>query len=64
MIKLTPSAKYMSLRNQQIEHRFNRKYALRPKAGFRKWLKKQRNRKIRQIPKIEISNIKYNGWEY
>jgi len=54
----------MSLRNQQIEHWFNRKYDVKPKAGFRKWLKKQRNRKIRQSPKTEIPDIKYEGWEY
>lgn len=54
----------MSLRNCQIEHWFNQKYPVKPKAGFRKWLKKQRNRKIRQTPKTEIPTVMYNGWEY
>jgi hypothetical protein len=54
----------MSLRNQQIEHWFTKEFKIKPKAGFRKWLKKQRNRKIRQTSNTKIPNIKYDGWEY
>jgi hypothetical protein len=54
----------MALRNYQIEHKFTQKYHLKPKAGFRKWLRNQRNRKIRKTDKTEVPNIKYGGWEY
>jgi len=30
----------------------------------RKWLKNQRNRKIRRVKQDEVPNIKYAGWEY
>ena len=33
------------------------------KRGYRKWLKNQRNRKIRRVPKNEIPNIKYKFWD-
>jgi hypothetical protein len=54
----------MSLRYPQIEHHFSQKFGLKPKAGFRKWLKNQRNRKIRRTAHTETPNIKYGGWEY
>jgi hypothetical protein len=54
----------MSLRLWQIEHEFTQTFGINGKAGFRKWLKNQRNRKIRQIKQTEIPNIKYGGWEY
>jgi hypothetical protein len=36
------------------------------KAGTRKWMKNQRNRKIRRESKKldKPVNIKYRGWEY
>ena len=54
----------MSLCNQQIEHWFTRRFQIKVKAGSRKWLKNQRNRKIRHIDQTEKPNIKYGGWEY
>jgi len=54
----------MGLKNYQIEHKFSQKHSLKPKAGFRKWLRNQRNRKIRKIDKTDVPNIKYGGWEY
>ncbi len=48
----------------QIEHKFSQKFGLKPKAGFRKWLKNQRNRMIRRVAQSEKPNIKYGGWEY
>lgn len=51
----------MSLCLEQIEHleRF-----LGRKSKSRKWLKNQRNRKIRRVEKTTIPNIKYKFWEY
>jgi len=54
----------MSLRNEQIEHWFTRKFKIKVKAGCRKQLKKQRNRIIRRVSQTETPNIKYRGWEY
>lgn len=34
------------------------------KTKRRKWLKNQRNRKIRRVKQDETPNIKYDGWEY
>lgn len=34
------------------------------KTKRRRWVKNQRNRKIRRVNKEEIPNIKYAGWEY
>lgn len=49
----------MGTKIEQIEN-----YFAKAKAGIRKWMKNQRNRKIRRVPKDETPNIKYNGWEY
>jgi len=54
----------MSFDTSQIEHKFSQKLGLKPKAGFRKWLKNQRNRKIRRGAQSEKPNIKYGGREY
>lgn len=54
----------MSLRYPQIEYYFSQKFGLKHKAGFRKWLKNQRNRKIRHVAQTEKPDIKYGGWEY
>jgi hypothetical protein len=54
----------MALQYYQIEHKFARKYDIKPNSGFRRCLKKQRNRKIRKTDKTDIPNIKYGGWEY
>ena len=48
----------------QIEHKFSQKNGLKPKAGFRKWLKSQRNRKMRRVEQSEKPSVKYDGWEY
>jgi len=48
----------MSLKLEQIEHRAPRK------SGARRWMKNQRNRKIRRVPATETPAIKYLGWEY
>jgi len=47
---------------EQIDHleRF-----LFGKSYSRKWMKNQRNRKIRRVKENEIPNTKqYSGWEY
>lgn len=49
----------MSLCLEKIERQFDGK-----KHRSRKWLKNQRNRKIRRTKKTEIPNIKHVGWEY
>jgi hypothetical protein len=49
----------MSLSLEQIEHHLHGK-----RNKSRKWLKKQRNKKIRLTNKLEIPFIKYKGWEY
>jgi hypothetical protein len=49
----------MSLRLEQIENQFGES-----RAGNRKWMKNQRNRKIRRVKTETIPNIKYCGWEY
>jgi hypothetical protein len=51
----------MSLCLQKIEHleRF-----LGRRSYSRKWLKNQRNRKIRRVPIGIVPNIKHKGWEY
>ena len=51
----------MSLNLEKIEHL---ERWLGGKSHSRKWMKNQRNRKIRRVPKDEIPNIKYSGWEY
>lgn len=48
----------------QIDHKFAQQYGLKPKAGYRKWLRTQRNRKIRRVAQDEKPNIGYAGWEY
>jgi len=53
----------MSLRAWQIEIHLDRIFG-KPKAGVRKWIRNQRNRKIRRVPKDQVPNIKYEGWEY
>lgn len=50
----------MSLCLEQI----SRYHWFKTKRGYRKWLKNQRNRKIRRVPKSKIPNIKYRGYEY
>ena len=51
----------MSLRYEQIDG---------PRPGSpkdskrRKWMKNQRNRKIRRVKSDEIPHVKYVGWEY
>ena len=47
----------MSLKIEQI----CRKGQSKPKS--RKWMKNQRNRKIRRTAKDEIPAIKYRGWD-
>jgi hypothetical protein len=54
----------MSYSNEQIDKKFTKTFNIKPKAVFRKWLKKERNRKIRRFKKIEVLHIKYLGWEY
>ena len=49
----------MSLHLYQI----SRYRCFKVKRGYRKWLKNQRNRKIRRVPKNEIPNIKYKFWD-
>lgn len=52
----------MSLSMEQIEHLERR---LGGKSYSRKWMKNQRNRKIRRYKKDEIPfTNKYKGWEY
>jgi hypothetical protein len=51
----------MSLSLEKIEHL---ERLLGRKSHSRKWMKNQRNRKIRRVPKTEVPYIKYNGWEY
>jgi len=51
----------MSLCLEQIEH-LERWLGRKPHS--RKWMKNQRNRKIRRVPKDQVPNIKYHGWEY
>jgi hypothetical protein len=51
----------MSLSLEKIEHL---ERWLGKKSHSRKWLKNQRNRKIRRVNQTEIPNIKYKGWEY
>lgn len=48
----------MALKNEQIEHMPGQRH---PKAGKRKWMKNQRNRKIRYSKEPKV---KFNGWEY
>jgi hypothetical protein len=48
----------MSLKVTKIEHLGGRR------SKSRKWLKNQRNRKIRYSDKTEKPNIGYDGWEY
>ena len=54
----------MGLQYYQIDKSFSKKNKIKVKAGFRKWLRNQRNRKIRHISETEKPNIKYGGWEY
>lgn len=49
----------MALQTEQIETNFGVR-----EAGARKWMRNQRNRKIRRVPKDEFPNIKYNGWGF
>jgi hypothetical protein len=49
----------MGLTYEQIEHAFGG-----DKSGRRKWLKNQRNRKIRRVKQTDVPNIKYKGWEW
>ena len=52
----------MSLCQEQIEH-LERWW--KGKSKSRKWLKNQRNRKIRRVKKTELPDTKkYKGWEY
>jgi hypothetical protein len=54
----------MAFQSYQIDHKLGQKFMpAKPKAGFRKWLKNQRNRKIRRVSEHETPNIKYAGWE-
>jgi hypothetical protein len=52
----------MGLRVQQIEN--VKCIKVKPKAGFRKWLKKQRNRHIRRTALLKEPFTKYHGTEY
>ncbi|WP_345214171.1 hypothetical protein [Mucilaginibacter gynuensis] len=52
----------MALRIIQIENLHN--ISAKPKAGDRKWLKKQRNRYIRRTSVLEEPFTKFKGWEY
>jgi hypothetical protein len=54
----------MGYNNVQIDKKFVKTFNLKPKSGFRKWLKHEHNRKIRRIKQTEIPHIKYSGWEY
>lgn len=52
----------MSLSMEQIEH-LERMWG--GKSRSRKWIKNQRNRRIRRTQKEEIPFVnKYKGWEY
>jgi hypothetical protein len=53
----------MGLCTEQIEIHLDYLFG-KPKAGGRKWLRNQRNRKIRRVPQTEVPYIKYKGWEY
>lgn len=44
-------------------YQITKNYWGRKKKGYNKWLKNQRNRKIRRVPKNEIPNIKYKFWD-
>jgi hypothetical protein len=52
----------MSLRLIQIEN--IKCIKAKPKAGARKWLKKQRNRFIRRTLLDDMPVNKFKGWEY
>jgi hypothetical protein len=49
----------MSLSLEQIENLLGK-----VKSKTRKWMKNQRNRKIRRSNNLEKPNIKYKGWKY
>lgn len=51
----------MSLSIEKIEHI---EHYLGGKSHSRKWMKNQRNRKIRRVKKTEIPKVGYHGWEY
>lgn len=53
----------MALLMEQIEHL---EHYLGGKSHSRRWMKKQRNRKIRRTNKLEkpVINRMYHGWEY
>ena len=52
----------MSLCTEKIEHL---ERCWKGKSHSRRWLKNQRNRKIRRVKNTEIPNTKeYKGWEY
>jgi len=52
----------MGLLMEQIEHLERQ---LGGKSHSRRWMKNQRNRKIRRTKKTEVPETKkYNGWEY
>lgn len=48
----------------QIDKKFSKTFNIKPKAGYRKMLKQERNRKIWRFKKTEVPHIKYLGWEY
>lgn len=52
----------MSLSLEQIEHL--ERWLGAKKSKSRKWLKNQRNRKIRRADKTEVPHVKYKGWEW
>jgi hypothetical protein len=52
----------MALNQEKIEHL---EHYWGGKSYSRKWMKNQRNRRIRRTKKTEIPNTKeYKGWEY
>ena len=54
----------MSLDIIQIENLKHFKKFPKPKAGYRKWLKKMRNRHIRRTDILKEPFTRYKGWEY
>lgn len=53
----------MSLNTEKIEHL---EHQFGGRSHSRKWMKNQRNRKIRRVKTIEVPKINkmYHGWEY
>lgn len=53
----------MALELMKIERDMQSKFG-KLRAGTYKWLKNQRNRKIRRVPKDQVPVVKNVGWEF